>query len=124
MRKTLAPEVERCRTGGVPGSGPCGTFKLLSPVLDRTLLACADDGRDWFAPLTPPPLPPGLPAAVVARVKARWAGRDGRALPPPVWKERGGASSESTRSPSSLTRAAGAPPAALPDSPSPPSRAR
>ncbi len=55
MRATLAPEVERCRVSGEPGSGPHGAFRLIHPNTGRTLNVIISDGRGWERENLPPP---------------------------------------------------------------------
>lgn len=47
MKKTLSPEVERCRKAGTPDDGPFGMFRLTCPETGRELHVIASDGRDW-----------------------------------------------------------------------------
>lgn len=89
MKTVLPPEVEAARFRGDPGSGPCGAFRLLCPVLCRTLTVIADDGRHW-GEATPAPTPDEL-ALMHPKAREIWArkyaGRETLGgLPPPAWE--------------------------------------
>jgi hypothetical protein len=92
MRATLAKEVEDCRVGGEPGSGPHGHFRLLCPYLCRTLTVIASDGRDWGQPM-PRPTPEELAsapaknrAAMTAHLDRTFGSAASVTLPLPAWE--------------------------------------
>ena len=85
MKKVLVPEVERCRTGGEPNSGPCGSFELINPDSGRSLKIIADDGRDWTVP-QPRPNTDGLPLAMKAHVERLFGDRQEHAFELPAWE--------------------------------------
>lgn len=89
MRETLSPEIERCRVDGSPNSGPHGAFRILCPVLSRTLNVVVSDGRDWgeVAPAPTPQDLAGFPAALREKILSRYAGRDQIGpFPLPAWE--------------------------------------
>ena len=88
MRKTLAPEVEAGRVAGERGGGPYGHFRLLCPVLHRTLNVIASDGRDWGEPEPRPTADElrRLPPDAREHLLRQWGNAETITLPPPVWE--------------------------------------
>jgi hypothetical protein len=54
MKTQLPDDVERARISGDRNSGPHGAFRILCPVLCRTLTIIVSDGREWGQPLDRP----------------------------------------------------------------------
>jgi len=92
MRKVLSDVLERGRVTGQPGTGPYGHFKVLCPVLSRTLNIIASDGRDWFEPVEKPradilAIAAKANPAILKSLEEKWKDfPPGTVLPPPVFE--------------------------------------